>query len=136
MVPDTFQCRGVQIVLKVVGQGPSVFAKIAGEDCLACFLSTTISLFSFVFFTGPLSWRRLSRWIKYWFKEPLTPKHLTKLLYECLIIFFTHLYLYVFCRLFKIISCMLSRSLSKNELGGTTTSLGKKVSRLSFGLQS
>ena len=40
-----FQCRGVQLLWMIVGQGPIVLAVGAGGGCLDIFLSSIFSLF-------------------------------------------------------------------------------------------
>ena len=40
-----FQCRGVLLIRRMVGQGPTALAVGAGGDCLGNFLSSIIYLF-------------------------------------------------------------------------------------------
>ena len=65
----TFQCRGVLLVWKSVGQGPTALAVGAGGGCLDIF--TLIYPFSFL---SPSLWETTRYRLKYCLKGSLSPK--------------------------------------------------------------
>ena len=65
IVPNNFQCGGVQLIWRTIGQGPTGLAVGAGSDCL-------------YFFFSPLRssslWETVRNLLKYWLKKPPNPK--------------------------------------------------------------
>ena len=66
-----FRCRGVLLILIVVGQGPTVFAVGAGGV-----VRTILSLLSFLFLS-PALWEAARYRLKHCLKGPLSPKQPT-----------------------------------------------------------
>ena len=64
-----FQCRGVLLILIVVGQGPITLAIGAGGDCLDIFSL----VYHFSFLSSSL-WETARYRLKYFLKGPLSPK--------------------------------------------------------------
>ena len=63
-----FQCRGVLLLRKIVGKGPTALVVGAGGGCL--------DIFSLVYFFSHLSpalWETARYRLKYCFKGPLNP---------------------------------------------------------------
>ena len=67
-----FQCRGVLLILIIVGQGPTVLAVGAGGGCLDIF-----SLAYHFSFLSPSLWETTRYRLKYCLKGPLSPKQPT-----------------------------------------------------------
>ena len=99
-VLSNFQCGGVQLIWRAIGQVPTGLAVGAGGDCLSFFLSLSLGYGS--------------KFIEILAQRTVIPKATTNQLYECLIYFycylfvhltftiFIHLYLYGFYGLIKL----------------------------------
>ena len=64
-----FQCRGIQLILIIVGQGPTALTVGAGRGCLDIF----ILVYHFTFLS-PSLWETARYRLKYCRKGPLSPK--------------------------------------------------------------
>ena len=69
-----FQCRGVQLIWIIVGQGPTALAVGAGGGCLDIF--SLVYHFSFL---SPSLWETPRYRLEYCLKGPLNPKQPTNL---------------------------------------------------------
>ena len=67
-----FQCRGVLLLRKIVGQGPTALVVGAGGGCLDIF--SLVYHFSFL---SPSLWETARYRLKYCLKGPLSPKQPT-----------------------------------------------------------
>ena len=74
MVLGKLRCRGVLLILLIVGQGPTALAMGAGGGCLDIF--TLIYLFSSL---SPSLWETAGYRLKYCLKGLLNPKQPTNL---------------------------------------------------------
>ena len=110
-VLNNFQCGGVQLICRTIGQGPTGLAVGAGRDC--CLFSLSPSFF--------LSLGNGSKFIEILAQRIVKPKATTNQLYECLIYFlflficsfnFYYIYSFIFnmcLRAYQIISIVKQR---------------------------
>ena len=80
---ENFQCRGVLLLRKIVGQGPTVLVVGAGGGCLDIF--SLVYHFSFL---SPSLWETARYRLKYCLKGPLSPKQPTNQHHIFLLLFF------------------------------------------------
>ena len=93
-----FQCRGVQLIWIIIGQGPIVLAVGVGGGCLNIFL---IYHFSFL---SPFLWETTRYRLKYCLKGPLSPKQPTNQ-YICRVLDFSNHSILFYSILFNEKSC-------------------------------